>query len=335
MTWRLLVIMSVLALGCGARQSMRTSESMFSSPAAEVAQELAPDLYEEAKVAASMAEEAERRKDDAAAKDYHTESRLWFAAAVVEAERIQLDRHREEIEREEERWAKQLARDQEASAAVADDISRYQAQAVALREADRVSALAPGAPASGAALDAIVTRARLNLALAEALGASEAEIESLRSRVDTMAKQGAARDAESLLHETEALIGAMRAEWPAPRPGASIALVETATTSGFAADRTATGVVVRSERFFGSDGKVFTGTLNRFRALVTAFPHGPIGCQVAVPNDESRLWTRRVAELATELSRSDGGGRIATSMVGTRSLDPGTVQCTFAAYREP
>lgn len=335
MTWRLLTVLSVLALGCGARQSARTSESMFDSPAAEVAQELAPDLYEEAKVAASMAEEAQRRKDDAAAKDYHTESRLWFAAAVVEAERIQLDRHRQEIEQEEERWAKQLARDQEASAVVADDISRYQAQAVALREAERVSALAPGAIPSGAAFDAIVTRARLNLALAEALGASEAQIEPLRSRVDTMEKQGIARGAQALLHETEALIGSVRAEWPAPRPGASIALVETATTSGFAADRAATGVVVRSQRFFGSDGELSAATLNRFRALVAAFPHGPIGCQVAVPNDESRVWTGRVAELATELSRSGGGGRIATSMVVTRSLDPGTVQCTFAAYREP
>ncbi|KPK15268.1 MAG: hypothetical protein AMJ62_09910, partial [Myxococcales bacterium SG8_38] len=303
MTWRLLAFASVLALGCGARQSARTSESIFTSPAAEVAQELAPDLYEEAKVAAARAEEAQRRKDEKATEDSRTESRLWFAAAVAEAERIQLDRLRDEIEREEERWAKQLARDQEASAVVAEDISRYQAQAVALREAERVSGIARGAPADAAAIDAIVTRARLNLALAEALGATEAEVGPLRSRVDAMAERGtgSAQGAEGLLRDTEALIGAMRAEWPAPRPGASIALVETATASGFAADRAATGVVVRSGRFFGPDGKVSAATLKRFRTVAAAFPHGPIGCQVAVPNDASRVWARRVAELATEL----------------------------------
>ena len=44
---------------------------------------------------------------------------------------------RAELQREEEHWGKQLARDQQASAMVARDISRYEARAVALHEAER------------------------------------------------------------------------------------------------------------------------------------------------------------------------------------------------------
>ena len=325
-----------LAIACAGRQATRSSESLFASPGAELAKELAPDLYEEAKVADGLADEAQRHKDDRAADDYRTQSRLWLAAAVAEAERVQLDRHRDELEREEERWAKQLARDQEASAVVANDISRYQAQAVALREAERISAFRQGAQASPETIEAIVTRVRLNLALAEALGAPDEDLSRLRDRAEAMARRqaGSASSAEALLRDTEALLGKTRANWPKPPPGASIDLVETASTSGFSADRTPMGVVVRSKRFFRSDGSVSTDAVNRFGGLLTAFPHGPVSCQVAVPS-QSRLWGGRVAKLADRLARTHKDRQIYTSLVMTNSLDAGTVQCTFAAYREP
>jgi PAS domain-containing protein len=258
-----------------------------------------------------------------------------LAAAGAEAERVQLDRRRAELQREEERWSKQLARDQEASAIVAHDISRYEARAVALQEAERLSALSEGPTVNDATLDAILTRVRLNLALAEALGATDEQLSPLRERADVIARKRprSAKAAEALLLNTDGLIGQMRAQWPEPRPGASTELVETALVTGFAADRVGDGVLIRSERFFASNGDVSTATVKRFHGLLAAFPHGPVACQVAVPELRSPVWVRRVAALVARLRRMDDPGRVSTGMVVTQSLSAGAVQCTFAAYR--
>ena len=281
------------------------------------------------------ADAAQRHRDDLAADDHRREARLWLGAAVAEAGRVQLDQRRAELQREEERWAKQLARDQEASAVVARDISRYEARAVALHEAERLTALGDGPTVDEVTLDAILTRARLNLALAEALGATDEQLRPLRDRADVLARRrpSSAKAAEALLLKSEALIGSMRAQWPEARPGASTELVETALVTGFAADRVGTGVVVRSERFFSSTGQVSSATVKRFHGLIAAFPHGPVACQVAVPELRSRVWARRVALLVERLRRMDDPGRVSTGMVVTQSLPAGAMQCTFAAYR--
>jgi hypothetical protein len=329
-----LFVSSVVGLACAAQQTTRTSDSLFASPVAELAREHAPDLYDQAQTAWAQADEAQQRKEDQAADDHRTEARLWLTAAVAEAERVQLDRRRAELQSEEERWAKQLARDQEASAVVARDISRYEARAVALHEAERLTALSEGPSLSDATLDAILTRVQLNLALAEALGAHDEQLQPLREGADVIARRRphSAKAAEGLLLKTEALIGQMRAQWPEPRPGASTELVETALVTGFAADRVGNGVVIRSERFFTSSGHVSSATVKRFHGLLAAFPHGPVACQVAVPEPRSRAWARRVALLVDRLRRMDDPGRVSTGMVVTRSLSAGAVQCTFAAY---
>jgi hypothetical protein len=188
---------------------------------------------------------------------------------------------------------------------------------------------------SEATLDAILTRVRLNLALAEALGATDEQLQPLRTRTAVVARRRphSAKAAEALLLKTDALIGQMRAEWPEPRPGASTELVETALVTGFSADRVVTGVVIRSERFFTSGGHVSSATVKRFHGLLAAFPHGPVACQVAVPELHSRVWARRVALLVERLRRMDDPARVSTGIVVTRSLSAGAVQCTFAAYR--
>ncbi len=330
-------LIAFAAISCAGQQGTRTSDPLFASPAAELAREQAPDLYVQAEAAWAKADQAGRKKGDGAADDYRTESRLWLAAAIAESERVELDRRRDSIELEEERWAKQLARDQEASAVVAHDISRYEAQAIALREAERVASLGRKPKLDDATLDAVLTRIRLNLALAEALGAPYDELSTLRDRADVLARRRptSASAAEKLLLQTEALIGATRAQWPEPLPGASTELVETAAVTGFEADRMGTGVVVRSRAFFRSGGEVSAATVRRFHGLLAAFPHGPVACQVAVPELESRVWARRVAQLVERLRRMDDPTRVSTSMVATRSLAPGAVQCTFLAYREP
>ncbi|MBT8467195.1 MAG: hypothetical protein KJN97_00490, partial [Deltaproteobacteria bacterium] len=94
-------------------------------------------------------------------------------------------------------------------------------------------------------------------------------------------------------------------------------------------------VLIRSERFFGSNGQVSNATVRRFIGLLRAFPHGPVACQVVVPELSSRVWARRVAQLVERFGRVEEPERVSTSMVATESLAAGTVQCTFAAYREP
>ncbi|MDH3655871.1 MAG: hypothetical protein OEN21_16530 [Myxococcales bacterium] len=331
------VLLSVVIGACAGSQAGRTSNVLFATPEADLAREHAPDLYGQAESAWAQASDAQRRKDEQAADDYRTESRLWLAAAIAEAARVQLDRRRAELQREEEHWGKQLARDQEASAIVARDISRHEANAVALREAERLATLTEATTVSDATLDAVLTRVRLNLALAEALGATDEHLLPLRERADFVKRKrpDAARVAESLLLESEILIGQTRADWPEPRPGASTALVQTASVTGFSADRLGSAVLIRSERFFTSKGQVSSATVRRFAGLLEAFPHGPVACQVAVPELSSRVWARRVAQLVERFGRMDDPGRISTSMVATESLSEGTVQCTFAAYREP
>jgi PAS domain-containing protein len=332
-----LIVSSAIAIGCAAQQATRTSDSLFSSPAADLAREHAPDLFDQAQLAWAEADDAERHEDHHAAADRRTEARLWLAAGVAEAERVQLDRRRAELQREEERWANQLARDQKASAVVARDISRHEASAIALREAERLSALSDGSPVSDATLDAVLTRVRLNLALAKALGAADARLLPLRERADAMAHKPnqSAKAAEALLLKSEALIGEMRAQWPEPAPGASTELVETALVTGFGADRVGRGVIIRSERFFTSSGDLSGATVKRFHGLLAGFPHGPVACQVAVPELRSRVWARRVALLVERLRRMDDPGRVSTAMVVTQSLPAGAVQCTFGAYRGP
>lgn len=332
-----LAISCLVLAACAGRQATRVSESLFTTPAAELARQLAPDLYDQARAASTLADEAHQKKDERAADDYRTEARLWLAAAVAEAERVQLDRQRAAIELEEERWAKQLARDQRASAVVASDISRYQAQAIALREAERISAFPREGAVDPETVEAIVTRVRLDLALADALGASDRDLSPLRDQAEAMARRGSvsASEAESLVRRSEMLVGRMRARWPKPPPGASIDLVETASTYGFSADRTSMGVVVRSRRFFDAAGRVSGPTLGSFGDLLAGFPHGPVACQVAVPSDPNPVWEGRVAHLAEGFARRDGSGRVSTSIVATKSLGAGTVQCTFAAYLEP
>jgi hypothetical protein len=309
---------------------------LFADSSAELARGLAPDLYEQAQAAWAEADEARRRKNDRAADDYRTEARLWLAAAVAEAERVQLDRARDELQREEERWAKQLSRDQEASTVVASDISLLEARAVALREAERVARLRDGQAAKKGTWDAILTRARLNLALAVALGATEEQVRGLQARADEIARKRprSAQVAEALLRDTEILMGDMRAKWSSPQPGSSTELVETAEVTGFAAARTDSGVVIRSGRFFASGGQVSAATVQRFQGLLAAFPHGPVACQIAVPELESGVWSRRAARLVERLQAEDST-RLSTSMIVTGALGAGTVQCTFLAYRDP
>ncbi len=319
---------------CAAQQTPSASDALFASPAADLAKELAPDLHRNAETAWSAADQAERDGDEEAAGDFRTEARLWLAAAATEARRVELDRRRIELQAEEERWAKQLARDQGAAGIVAQDISRYAARSVALKEAERLSPVSDRG-STEEIVAALLTRVRLNLALAEALGAEKGELHPLDERANSIERRypKSAKRAETLLLETEALIGDMRAEWPEPLQGAAAELIETALVTGFMADRTNTSVIVRSERFFTASGRVSSATVKRFHGLLEAFPHGPVACQVAVPELRSRVWARRVASLVERLGRMDDPGRVSTGMVVTDALGTGTVQCTFAAYR--
>lgn len=323
----------LLFAACAGGQANPTTEALFDTPAAARAKELAPDLHRRAESAWEASQKADEDGDDDAAADLQTEARLWLAAAATEAERIEIDRRRLTLQTEEERWATRLGRDQEATAIVAQDISRYQARALALREAERLSPVSSG-HSNQEVVSALVTRARLNLALAEALGAPPEDLAPYDAEARAIERQypKAAERAERLLLDTESLVGSMRGKWPQPLPGAATELVETALAMGFEADRVPTGAIVRSGRFFTPGGKVSASTVQRFVGLMSAFPHGPVACQVAVPARTRRAWPQRVAVLVERFQRASEPGRISVGMVVTDALASGTVQCTFAAY---
>jgi hypothetical protein len=334
-SWAKIGVCSVLT-ACASQQAPSTADTLFSSLAAERARELAPDLHREAQTAWSAARQADRDGDVRAADDFRTQARLWLAAGTTEAERVELDRRRLALQAEEERWAKQLARDQAAAGDVAQDISRYEARYVALKEAERLSPASDGG-STEEIVAALLNRVRLNLVLAEALGAGQAALHRFKARATTIERKHpkSAKRAETLLLETEALIGDMRAQWPEPLPGAAAELIQTALVTGFSADRTNSGVIIRSERFFKASGQVSSATVKRFQGLLQGFPHGPVACQVAVPELRGRVWVRRVAALVERFGRMEDPSRVSTGMVVTDALQAGTVQCTFAAYSRP
>ena len=238
---------------------------------------LAPDLYTNAKLAFAAADEAARDDHDRKAEDLRTEGRLWLAAAVTEAERVQLDQKRLELQEQEEKWGQQLARDRAATEELAREIALQEARALALEEAERLSAARREETGSAELFDALMFRLRTELAVARAFGAPEAELNALEQERAELQRSSrkSARAAEALLAEASALVGRMRATAASPGPGASTELVQTAQISGFEADQDATGTVVRSDRFVSASGNVSTDKLGRMRALLEAFPHGP------------------------------------------------------------
>lgn len=319
-------------LGCGAsRQASETAQLLLSSPSAELAQALAPDLYTNAKLAFAAADEAARDDHEQAAEDLRTEGRLWLAAAITEAERLQLDQKRLELQDDEEKWGKRLARDRSATDEVAQDIARQEASALALEEAERLSMARVEKGGSPELFDALMFRLRTELAVAAAFGAPAEELSALqreRAALEGSANKPA-RAAEALLAETSALVGRMRATAPQPAPGASTELLDAALVAGFEADQDAAGTVLRSDRIVSASGTLSTQHLERMRALLDAFPHGPVLCQLAAPAPSAR-WEKAVAKLSNALSQSRDGVSVDASPLGGTAT--GTLQCRFPAY---
>ncbi len=152
-------------------------EDVTDAPPAQQAREAAHEalrLAERARAAGRTAEAADRR----------TEARLWRRAAELQ-ERAELRQRRAaRLERRAEEVARRLARAMEALRARAEQAARRRAARMALEEAERASRLATGAaPPPRLARQAaalLLGRAELALALAEQLGAREAEIGPLR-----------------------------------------------------------------------------------------------------------------------------------------------------------
>lgn len=323
-------------LGCGgSRQASQTVELMLSSPLAELAQALAPDLYTNAKLAFAAADDAARHGKDERAEDLRTEGRLWLAAGVAEAERVQLDQKRLELQDEEEKWGKQLARDRAATGEIAREIARQEASGLALAEADRLAAARQNPEGSAELVEALMFRLKTELAVAEAFGAPADELRPLRQESVALerASRKSARAVEALLAETSALVGRMRAEAPQPAPGASTELVDAALAAGFSADQDGSGTVVRSERMVSGSGLLSTRNLAHMQSLLDAFPHGPVLCELQISaRTSSARWDKAAAQLSRAFSEAGNPGRVSFTTASVPGLDPGTLQCRFSAY---
>lgn len=339
---RLLLLGVLTCLSCaGARR--HNPQWLFDSPRAAAAEALAPDLFAAAKEAARLAEQQTRRGDTIAAADRRTQSRLLLAAAVVEAERIELEDQRLRLLQEEQDAQDQLEAHQQARIAVSDDIARHKARAIALQEAQRAHQLAesqargirtPPKQALSRARAALIERLTLDLAAAEALGAPADKLRTLAARRDELATTTPVRlgEIEHLINQVSALLGQVRSAALQPTFGMTAALMRSAAERGFRVDRLQRGVVVTVERLFSANGRLNTFRVRRLSDLLLAFPHGAVQCGLLV-RTVTPSWVHRARLLDNQLRRSGvPEGRVIIEPVPADSAAAVPARCTFVAY---
>ena len=272
---RLLPIVVGLALGCAGTQSTAGVRVAFEEADVSRAQR-APDLLSRAERARDRAEEAAADGDNEAAADYATEARLWLRAAMVEADRLELEDARLTDEREEEAVAQRLAHTRARRRAHESEVGRERAAAVAREQMERAFEAAearetrrrqPDAMSPAAAARAFIDRARLLTAAARALGAPEDRVSELLHELDEAPAAGGAllRQALALHRRALSLLGHARAGSPVT-PAVVASLVEAAQERGLE-------VSVAPDGAFVSPGR---RDETKVADLLRAFPHGPV-----------------------------------------------------------
>ncbi len=256
--------------------------------------ERAPDLLLRAQRARELALAAAERGDEAAAGDHATEARLWLQAALVEADRLELEEARLADEAQEETLAQELAdtrserraREAEIGRERAADVAREQMElAFAAAEARENRRPSPMDPATAAR--AFQGRARLLAAAARALGAPTERVgellEALLELGTVRDGQRALREALTLYRRALVLLGEARASSPVT-PAVVASLVASGRERGLEVSVTPDGAFVTLGR--NDESKVAD--------LLREFPHGP-----------ARLAGRGARRLGTTLVRAD------------------------------
>lgn len=220
-------IFALLVTACGAAPPVEEPFASMNEARIERARELAPDLHARALRARADMKRAVQEGDSEAAADHRTRARLWMRTALIETERVELDRHRGTLlknvrearrsavaaHRERERIEQEVARLRAAS------VAREQAEKAFEHAAEREERGRRGQAARGRRRQAVaiqIERARSMLAAAKALGARAETLQAARQALEEArrvedpgspramrAADAAVKAAERLLKETQ------------------------------------------------------------------------------------------------------------------------------------
>lgn len=303
-----------LLLGCTqARSRSEVSTAMFSTKAARRAETMVPDLHSQAKQAHQAAQQAHVAGDGAAAADHETRARLWLAAAVVEAERIEIERRRLRVLRQSEEFAG-LAQHMEQSRWDADDEAEREAAAkIATQEAERAYAEAARAESKRAsrgkkggkgagetyrqAQRFFAERARLLAAAATAMGASvheaDAVAESAR-RAESKKDESGLEEALRAYQRAQVLLGRVRAQRARPTLDEAAALRREAKEARFQVEQYDEGLVVRIPSLWRG-GALDRESVRRMASLILAHPHGLVRLALGAEGGASRTESLKAA----------------------------------------
>lgn len=322
-----------MLLGCGGgARASADLRAQLADDSARVLRERAPDLVASVDAALDAADRADRAGDADAAADHVTRARLLLDAARAEAARMEDEQARRALEAQIAEVLSRARRDEHARA----ELSRQQVRTVSARTAReearralaqaerdearparrrRVTLDAPADVRRGAA--ALRERTALLVAAARALGARAEPIE----RVDTALRASRAerdpiealRLADRAHAEAMRVLGAARAEGPAPGRDAARALAEAAELADLSALSLESGVAVEAAGLFGGSGSRLSDAgrarAGRMARLLLAHPVGPVQVQVQVARAGSgaqRLALQRAEALVRFLSQQEG-----------------------------
>lgn len=295
-------MLALAACGGAAQPAAQLLAERFAAPEVARAREVAPDLFAAAERARAAAEGSRARGDADAADDETTCARLYLEAALVEVRRVDEERARGLAERATEdadaaaqadeaaRLVLEVETTRRAAAQVAEvELARAlaRAQATEPRRAARLPSGDPEDARIGAR--ALARRARLLLAAARSLGATDAEarpVEVLLAAYEAVptahARDADARAidlltaADAARRAAETALGEARARLGAPGPEALAALAETAHLAGLEAQASERGVLVYAPAFRGTSSVVEQGAVGALATVLRAHATGPV-----------------------------------------------------------
>jgi outer membrane protein OmpA-like peptidoglycan-associated protein len=286
----------VLLAACAASSAHRPSTLDATFTVAKLARirALAPDFLARAEQARAQ---AAATSDDAERADQEARAQLLLDAAAAEAERIEIDRNRATLEAQALAWEQvttqaglertnlELELKLMAAAKIAEQEAARAFEQAELAEDHSLPNRKERGEARKAAAAFLLRRAKLTLAAARAMGASEPQL-TAADRAIAGAEQKPSGDAASLqavqgaLALAERALGDARAKSPAPSPEAVQDLLARASELGVAATRAPRGVILGVPSAFAPGSAALANSAQRklvlLRDLLGAFPHGEL-----------------------------------------------------------
>lgn len=315
-------LIAALSIACGGGATVTSDlRARLASPEGRTAHERAPDLVAQVEEAL---DDAEGASSPEAAADHATRARLLLDAAVTEAARIEDEEARQVIEARVGEVLARARRDEDARAAIGNELARTASIRAAREEAERaLTQAATDETRRGRrgrvsleeardlrrAAETFRARARLTAAAATALGAPA---EALAAASEALTASDRARDplealasAERANREALRALGAARSQREGPGPDGASALAEAARAEGFEPIAVPTGLAIETEGLFSGSGiaRAARPKIERLAALITAHPHGPVQVQAQAP-PSGRTGERLAVQRAEALRRA-------------------------------